>query len=166
MLLSFSVPEMLPYIRSGILAAQDRPEPGRRVKRQTIRRRGPRAEKLLSHAKESAWTHPYDLHLWWKSRTSEREHLGTILGGGRVYPINILHSTVTPPDARPYPILRIDGPTGWRKGDPMIFWSEQTPPGGPFDFEVREDGFDSVEAFRDYFVPNVGDRFEAIFFRW
>lgn len=163
MLLSFSVPEMLPLIRDGIAQARGEEVLGR-VKRQTIRRRGSRAERLLEYAKHAHWTHPYDLHLWWKSRTAEREFLGAVRSS-RVYPITILHSMVVPPNAPAYPILRMDGPRGWRAGDTMIFWSADHG-GESFAAEAFADGFASVEAFRDFFVPNVGDTFGAILFKW
>lgn len=164
MILSFSVPAMLPYIEAGIRQHAGEDVDAERVKRQTIRRRGPRAEKLLGWD-TIAHTQPYDLHLWWKSRTPQRRHLGTIAGGSKVYPITILHSTVEPPDGPPYPIIRIDGPRGWREGDAMLFWSgDYSDPA--FRAEARADGFDSAQAFRDYFVPNLGDRFEGILFKW
>lgn len=165
MILSFSVQTMLPYIRAGVRQAHGEHVGDERVKRQTIRPRGPRAARLLASAREAYWTHPYDLHLWWKSRTPQREHLGTISGGGHIYPITILHSTVISPDKAEYPILRIDGPRGWRVGDAMLFWSPDHG-GDEFAREVLADGFDTVEAFRDFFVPRVGDKFEGALFRW
>lgn len=164
MLLSFSVPDMLPWIRAGIRQAKGEPVSGR-VKRQTIRRRGPRADALLKHAEQASWTHGYDLHLWWKSRTPERESLGVVEGGSWVYPITILHSSIELPGQEPYPCLRIDGPRGWRQGDAALFWSPGNPP-GPFLAEAMADGFDTVESFRDYFVPNQGDVFEGVLFKW
>ncbi|MGD9766814.1 MAG: hypothetical protein AB7U62_04150 [Pseudolabrys sp.] len=47
----------------------------------------------------------------------------------------------------------------------MLFWSPEHG-GEPFEQEARADGFESAEAFRDYFVPNPGDRFDAILFKW
>ena len=164
MLLSFSVPEMLPWIRAGIRQARGEPVSGR-VKRQTIRRLGPRGQMVLDHASRACWTCPYDLHLWWKSRTAERELLGVIAGGCRVYPVTILHSTVEPPGKPPYECIRIDGPRGWRKGDDVLFWSPGDPP-GQFLAEAQADGFDSMEAFRDFFVPKLGDVFEGVLFKW
>ncbi|RAI42812.1 hypothetical protein [Rhodoplanes roseus] len=164
MILSFSVPEMRPMIEAGL--RQMRGEPGDvRVKRQTIRARGPIAERLL------AWdpvgqTIPYDLSLWWKSRTAERAKLGDVPRAAvRVSPIEIWHTTVQDPGAPPRQILRIDGSRGWRAGDAMLFWSSRNR-GAAFEAEVKADGFDTVAAFRDYFVPNPGDRFDGILYRW
>lgn len=164
MMLSFSIPEMRPYVEAGIRQAQGEYVGTARVKRQTIRKLGPRSLAMLERAKDAGWTHPCDLHLWWKSCTSERELLGVIKDVGHIYPITILHSRVEPPDAPPYPVLRIDGPHGWRDGDSVLFWAcGET---GSFANETYRDGFDSVEAFRDFFVPNVGDVFEGALFKW
>ena len=68
MILSFSVPAMRPMIEAGL--RQMRGETvDERVKRQTIRARGPRAEKLLSYD-PICHSIGYDLQLWWKSRTA------------------------------------------------------------------------------------------------
>lgn len=165
MLLSFSEPSMRPYVEAGIRQANGVVVGDLRVKRQTIRRRGSRGERLIELAKNACWTHPYDLHLWWKSRTKEREHLGTISGGSRIYPITILHSFVEPMNRPKYPVVRIDGPQGWRDGDAMLFWSPNYG-GRSFTEEAIADGFNSAEAFRDYFVPNLGDRFDGVLFKW
>jgi hypothetical protein len=163
MLLSFSVPEMLPMVRAGLRQRLEHDVGDERVKRQTIRNRGPRAEMLFKSAGVDG-TIPYDLHLWWKSRTPQREHLGNV-AYPKVYPINILHSRVENTDGTDYPCCRIDGPKGWRDGDAMLFWSPGNEPNG-FTQEAFADGFDSPEAFRDYFVPNLWDRFDAILFKW
>lgn len=165
MLISFSVPQMLPYIQAGIRQRAGENIFGQRVKRQTIRKRGPRAEKLLHCAVAAYWTHPYDLHLWWKSRTAQRAHLGTVAGGSKIYPISILHSNVVPPDSPPYETYRIDGPHGWRNGDAMLFWNPKDG-GRSFEEEAYADGFDSARDFVQYFVPNLGDRFDAVIFKW
>lgn len=168
MLLSFSVPEMLPMIARGIAQVHRAAEEGR-VKRQTIRRRGLRAELLIERASEASWTIPYDLHCWWKSRTPDGYCIGVVpCQHVRVYPITILHSSVEPTHAPDYPCLRINGPRGWRDGDDVLFWSPSDGSGieTAFGREAFADGFDSVEAFRDFFVPNLGDRFEAILFKW
>lgn len=165
MILSFSVDAMRPYIVAGIRQALGMDVGDARVKRQTIRPRGPRAIKMLERAVNAGWTHSYDLHMYWKARApTQCAFLGKIEGGGYIYPITILHSTVEPPGAPSYPILRIDGPNGWRDGDSMLFWSEGE--FNAFSHEVYADGFDTVAAFRDYFVPNVGDRFEGALFKW
>lgn len=166
MIISFSVPVMLPMIRAGLAQREGDISVGR-VKRQTIRAMGPRAVRLLAMARERSNTIPYDLHLWWKSRTAERYLIGTVPAshGISVFHINIVHTEVNNPDGSNYPICRIDGPHGWRAGDSMLFWSPGNEPNG-FAIEAFNDGFDSPEAFRDYFIPNVGDRFDAILFKW
>ncbi|WP_316184695.1 hypothetical protein [Bradyrhizobium sp. SZCCHNRI1003] len=174
MLLSFSVPAMRPYIEAGLRQRRGENIGTARVKRQTIRRRGTRAEKLLAYD-PIGHSISYDLQLWWKSRTSERELLGEVRAGVpcgdrwqgvRVYQLEILHSRVEPVRGEPYPCIRIDGPRGWREGDAVLFWSPGDAPGSAFAAEAYADGFDSPEAFRDYFVPNMGDRFDAILIKW
>lgn len=166
MLISFSEPSMLPYVRAGIRQALGEDVGDARVKRQTMRRRGPRAEQLLEWASKASNTIPYDLDLYWKSRTPEGECLGKIpCSLVRVYPIEILHSRIEPMNREPYQCIRIDGPAGWRQGDVTLFWSPGDEPNG-FCAESYADGFDSPEAFRDYFVPNFGDRFDAILYKW
>lgn len=177
-ILSFSVPEMRPWLEAGIRqrdAQTIRPVAGGmsdsieigRVKRQTIRRRGPRALRLLEWDPNS-FTHPYDLHLWWKSRTAERVLIGVARNAPpmNIYPIHILHGTITPPRSPAYPVVRICGPESWRPRQSTMFWSPGDPPGSPFAEEARKDGFETPEAFRDFFVPNVGDEFEGVLFTW
>lgn len=164
MLLSFSVPEMLPYIRAGLRQRAGEDVGDERVKRQTIRGLGPRNTKLLAERRLDR-TISTDLHLWWKSRTRTREMLG-VVSFPKLFPINILHSRVEYPDGRTYPVIRIDGPSGWRDGDSMLFWSEGDEPGGGFGREVYADGFDTPQAFRDFFVPTMGDRFDGVLFKW
>jgi len=166
MLLSFSEAPMLPYIRAGIRQAQGEDVGTERVKRGTIRAHGPRARKLLEFD-PVGHTIGMPLHLWWKSRTPQRELLGVIPPElVRVYRIEILHSRVLPPAEPEYQCIRIDGPKGWREGDSMVFWSPGCDGGSDFVREAFQDGFDSPEAFRAYFVPTRGDRFDAILFRW
>ncbi|WP_316214325.1 hypothetical protein [Bradyrhizobium sp. SZCCHNR2032] len=166
MILSFSVPAMLPYIRAGLWQLRGKNIDEARVKRQTIRSLGPRAHTLL------AWdpighTIPYDLQLWWKSRTPQRELLGEVnCGRVRVYQIEILHSRIEPVRGEPYPCIRIDGPRGWREGDATLFWSPGDDAASDFAREAYADGFDSPAAFRDFFVPNMSDRFDAILIKW
>lgn len=136
-----------------------------RVKRQTIRNRGPRARMLFAQARDrNGSSIRYDLHLWWKSRTPQRELLGTVCFP-KVWPINILHSQVEPVEGPNYQCIRIVGPRGWRDGAEGLFWSPGDAENG-FTRETYADGFDSPEAFRDFFVPNLGDRFDAILFKW
>lgn len=165
MLISFSEVSMLPYIRAGIRQAHGEDVGGARVKRQTIRGRGPRAEKLLAHDPVGR-TIPYDLDLWWKSRTPEREHLGAIDRRlVRVWPIEICHGRIETGDHAGLSRIGIFGPDGWRKGCSFVSWVRGDRPSA-FADEAHADGFDSPEAFRDYFVPNRGDRFQAVLFKW
>lgn len=168
MLLSFSVPEMLPYIEAGIRQAQGEDIGAARVKRQTIRRRGKRYDAMLAAARRSGWWLPADLHLWWKSRRPERRHLGTIKGVCRIYPVTILHSFTQSPSGPKQTIYRIDGPRGWRDGDgdDMLFWSPGAGEHSGFAQEAFNDGFESPQDFCDYFVPNMGDCFEGALLRW
>jgi hypothetical protein len=173
MLISFSVAEMLPYIRAGIRQASGE-HVIERVKRQTIRTRGARAEKLLAHAGEANWTIPYDLHLYWCSRSPKGKFLG-LVEHVRVYPIEMLHSSVQPADGRPeYQCLKIELPRAFPDSN-WQFWSPQdgglrdgrlAPDANGFARFAYKDGFDSVEAFRDFFVPNRGDHFKGIVFTW
>lgn len=163
MILSFSVKKMLPMIRSGIRQRNGYDIGEERVKRQTFRPRGPRAE-FLFHRVRRDHSIDYDLHLWWKSRTAERHHIGDV-AYAKIWPINILHSRIEYPDGRVVPCCRIDGPVGWRDGDVTLFWSPGDDPNG-FCAEAFADGFDSPEEFRDFFVPKMGDRFDAILYRW
>jgi hypothetical protein len=160
MILSFSLPSMLPFVQAGILQANGEDVGQQRVKRQTIRRRGPLAERLLKHAENACWTIPYDLQLWWKSRTPQRAFLGTVKNI-RFYPILILHSQEEYPDGRVNPVLRISGPDGWREGDAAVFDG-----GKGFEEEVYADGFDGVKSFREFFVPKMSDRFDGVIFKW
>lgn len=164
MLLSFSVPAMLPYIRAGLRQRAGEDVGNERVKRQTIRGLGPRNTKLLAERRLDR-TISTDLHLWWKSRTRAREILGAI-SFPKLFPINILHSRIEYPDGTTILVIRIDGPCGWRDGDAMLFWSEGDEPGGQFEREAYADGFDTPQAFRDFFVPNMGDRFDGVLFKW
>lgn len=164
MMLSFSEPGMLPYVRAGIRQAAGEDVGGERVKRQTIRRRGPRAEQLLAHD-PIAGTTPYIFNLYWKARTPQCEHLGDV-SCVRVVAIEILHSRVEPTDRAPYQSLRICGRRHWNDdGDDTLFWAHGDADSGFCRFAFN-DGFETVEAFREYFVPNFGDRFEAILYRW
>jgi len=164
MILSFSVPPMLPYIRAGIRQATGEDVGSERVKRQTIRSRGPRALQLLEHAKDAGWTHYCDFHLWWKSRTPARQFLGKI-PSKRIYPITILHSYSQISGGPKEPCFRITGPRGWREGDAMIFWDQKNG-GADFENEARKDGFDNAQEFVNYFVPEMGARFEGVLYRW
>lgn len=135
MLLSFSVDYMRPYVEAGY-----RQYLGftvtERVKRQTIRQRGPRANVLLGRADPSL-----SLHLWWKSRTKDRAFIGRI-DCGIVEPIRIANQSGA---------LLIEC-------DDMARLARES-------FALA-DGFESLTAFRDYFVPNMGDVFNGILYKW
>lgn len=165
MLLSFSIPAMLPMIEAGLRQRAGEDVGAARVKRQTYRRIGPRAEKLL------AWDtmchfQPYDLHLWWKSRTKAKRNIGTVDGGSKIYAIDIMHTWMQSPGCPRETIFRIDGPRGWRSGDAMLFWKPGDPADSGFEQEARADGFDNAQAFVDFFVPNMGETFRAALFKW
>lgn len=162
MLLSFSVSAMRPMIEAGLRerAGEALPE-GCRVKRQTIRGRGPQWLRVLA-ASEGGNAHggkvERDLHLWWKSRTKERAHLGTVRGF-EIYPVSISRGrggrggryvTVTFPDRY---IMGL--PTKLR-----IAWAPEL-----FNFACL-DGFESAAAFADFFVPEPGDRFPGVLIKW
>jgi hypothetical protein len=170
MLLSFSVPVMRPWIVAGLQQRLGVDVGDQRVKRQTMRRYGPRAEKLLAHD-PIGHSIPHDLHLWWKSRTAERALLGIAKQGQgdrpiRIYALDIWHTFIAPTRGARIPCIRINGPRGWRDGDAVLFWSPGDSADCGFAREAHADGFDSPEAFRDFFVPNMGDRFGAILIKW
>lgn len=154
MLLSFSVPEMRPMIEAGVRAHNGFDVGSARVKRQTIRKRGPRAEALLAVAREKHWRCPHPLHLWWKSRTKERKRLG-IVSGGLVCPVRIVRSAANRGD---FDISL----TAEQRGI-CFFAFDDNPDAEAF---ARVDGFDSAEAFRDFFVPRAGDVFQGVIFTW
>lgn len=169
MILSFSVDAMRPYLEAGARQALGEDVGGARVKRQTIRRRGPRAEAMLKWD-TICGTHPYDMHLWWKSRTDERALIGAIPNLSpkariRIYPITILHSSVKPVIGEEYQCIKIDGCHRWDKDNSCYFWSPDHG-GDSFETFARADGFETVAAFRDYFVPNRGDVFNGVLYTW
>lgn len=172
MLISFSVEKMRPYIEAGIRQAKGEDVGGARVKRQTIRRMGPRWREIVEVVQRHDFYFPADLHLWWKSRTPQRERLGvigqTIATNIRIYPITIKYRMETfsgEPDA--VPTLWVKGPEGWRDGLRHIFTTDfDSTLDGPVKRVARADGFDSVSEFKDYFVPNLGDVFEGVLIKW
>lgn len=143
MLLSFSIDEMRPMIVNGLKELAGEPVEGR-VKRQTIRRFGPQYMKKFGTAKH---LEGLQLDLWWKSRTPDRFKFGQVTGSAtrliiRRVPIGV---QLEPID----------------KDNPYEIHTEDT----FMDF-VRADGFSSAAEFIDYFVPNEGDVFEGVLFRW
>lgn len=165
MLLSFSIPEMLPMIEAGLRQRGGADVGAERVKRQTIRRIGPRAEKLLAYS-PAHHIQPYDLHIWWKSRTPERRHIGTVDGGCKIFALTIWHTSCQSPGNPREAIYRIEGPHGWRDGDSMLFWRPTYSDDCDADKEARADGFEGAKQFFDYFVPNTEERFNAALFKW
>lgn len=159
MLISFSVPKMLPYIRAGLLQRLGDSIYNERVKRQTIRRLGTRGKQLLLARDPLTHEIPYDLHLWWKSRTPERELIGVVRaenGPARVYQLTIKRYESS---------CEISGESGWRTGLQTLAWYSGDEPNA-FSAETDADGFDSPKEFRDFFVPNRCDRFDAILTKW
>lgn len=152
MLLSFSVDYMRPMIEAGIKQEARKKLPkGTRVKRQTIRARGPVAERLLRRAGS---THHImaALDLWWKSRTKTRAKLGYVMGF-HVYPIVITHLTSGN--------ILIDGlPKG------ALCWPTNQEPDAAFTAFARADGFETAKDFMAYFVPNPADEFIGILYKW
>src|SRR6185369_9072435 len=131
MLLSFSELPMLPYIRAGVRQALGEHVGGERVKRQTIRSYGPRAEQLLRWD-PVGHTIALPLHLYWKSRTPKRERLGVIpCQLVRVYAIEI--------EQQQNLEVRIAGPAAWREGG-AIFWAPDRVGCADFAREAHDDG--------------------------
>lgn len=150
MILSFSHVEMLPYIRAGILQAKGENVGGARVKRQTIRRWGPQAERIMDWPSP---VFPYRLSLWWKSRTKEREFLDVFEAECvQANTVLIEHAK----DGRIWIVL------GAQR---QITWHPEQGDNGLSDFAYA-DGFDSPEAFRDFFVPEPGDVFKGVLYKW
>jgi len=158
MLISFSIPEMLPMIEAGLREREGVNIDGLRVKRQTIRARGDRYVAMLEGGSGRNWNCTHDLHLWWKSRTQERRHLGTIgAATAKAFPIEIRNINGT---------TVMSGPFGWiEKPRLSVSWSPLQG-GEAFKAQAMKDGFASVEDFRDYFAPNPGDVFVGVLFRW
>ncbi len=121
-------------------------------------RRGPRGAALIERARADGWRCPCPLHLWWKSRTKERAFIGKV-EGAECKPLLIVRSQL------PRGPILIGGEAF--KGDHVAyatFLPEE--PNMTADAFARADGFDSVEAFRDFFVPKPGDVFEGVLFSW
>lgn len=144
MMLSFSVPSMRQMVVDGARQRAGENVGDARVKRQTIRGLGPRNRDLLERARANEWRFGYDLTLWWKSRTPQRCLLAEIKRAERMpiflVPIRIEH----------------------RQGCSFFLFVE----GFCIEQLAKDDGFENPEAFRDFFVPNPGDRFEGVLFKW
>jgi len=162
MLVSYSIPKMRPMIEAGLAerAGEALPE-GCRVKRQTIRARGPQWLRVLAASEGGSAKGgkvDRDLHHWWKSRTKERALLG-VVRGFEIYPVAISRGrggeggryiTVSFPDRY---IMGL--PTKLR-----IAWAPEL-----FDFACK-DGFESAASFAEFFVPEPGDRFPGVLIKW
>jgi hypothetical protein len=165
MILSFSIEAMRPMIVAGLRQRRGEVDylgATMRVKRQTVRALGPRNKLLLERAKRAnketgVWALDYDLQCWWKSRTPERELLGDAL---RVHgPIIVMPVTIRRTDV---PRLSVELP------GVMAVWHDllsDIETSGVAEF-AQADGFDTVAAFRDFFVPNPGDQFRGALFKW
>ncbi|MDZ4382827.1 MAG: hypothetical protein U0942_15960 [Parvibaculum sp.] len=159
MMLSFSIPAMRPMIEAGLRqrAGEELPEAAR-VKRQTIRARGPVWQRVLAGTeggRDLGGRVERDLHLWWKSRTKERALMG-VVRGFEIYPV-----TISRDDDAKYVIVQHPG--AYIVGQPTrlrLAWSPEI-----FDFALA-DGFEHAEAFADFFVPRPGDRFAGALIKW
>jgi len=138
MILSFSVDSMRPMIVAGLRQRAGAEVGGERVKRQTVRKRGPRAEMLLAQAAANGGLCRYALHLWWKSRTAERAELGVI----------------AEPPATCWPI--------------SIDLADVRVAGAAVDAHefARLDGFDHLSDMHSFFELDRGDVFYGILFKW
>lgn len=162
MLLSFSHAAMLPMIEAGLASDED----GVRVKRQTIRRMGPRGQALLKHD-PLGHTIPYDLHLWWKSRTAEKRLIGIVACPRiKVWPIHISRFVAEQLDGTTLPVLKVVISWGANRADHVFYHTIGGLGLGGITRIAHADGFDSAEAFGDYFVPNTGDVFDGILYKW
>lgn len=137
MLLSFSVDYMRPYVEAGIRQNNGEDVGAARVKRQTIRKLGPVAKRLIKFGIRPVMP----LHLWWKSRTKEKAFLG-VVPSWRITPVYIANCNGAP-------VIEIDR----RAIDNQ-------------DQFAIDDGFDSLDAFLAYFVPNAGDVFNGVLYKW
>jgi hypothetical protein len=159
MLLSFSVDAMRPMIEAGLRQRRGEDVGGARVKRQTIRATKVRGKIILQAAKANRWRCPYELHLWWKSRTAERAFFGIASGDDVLsLPIFIGHSPM------------IDGGVevclGAEDGAMDIKVGLPGETSGPVTDFARADGFEGIDDFREFFVPKRCSVFEGVLFTW
>jgi len=138
MLLSFSHVYMFPMIVNGLREYAGEPISSVRVKRQTIRKFGTMNQKLFG---DRDYLPVLSLHLWWKSRTPNRYKFGEVTGSGTR--------------------IRIE-----RTQENDILISKLDPPLPElYDLAIK-DGFNSIDSFLDYFVPDLGNVFEGVLFQW
>ncbi len=182
MLLSFSIPSMRPMLLAGLHQRLGDDVGVERTKRQTIRALGgnrPRARNrlLLERAQASgSWALGYDLQLWWKSRTKERSLIGEVVDGSptpiRLYPITIMQRTADMARHDGFAIIvktMVPGFESRAASEVTITWEYRLrPPNAPEELckLAWDDGFDDAYAFADFFVPNVGDRFDGVLIKW
>lgn len=174
LLLSFSLPDMLPALIAGVHQAhgvQDQnltahqtnmwchaltgvyPIEAHHAKRQTIRkydfktgaRRSPYAR-----VEAGFWA-----HIWWKSRTDARRKLGIVIVTDvtRVILDHCRNGDVL------FTELAETGSVTTRANNGVGFSPRM-------DAHARADGFDRWQDMRDYFVPNPGDIFMGVRIRW
>jgi len=167
MLMSFSVPEMRPMVEAGVKQWQGHDVGTARVKRQTIRKLGPKYAPIVeAYANREISSVP--LHLWWKSRTPEKEFIGQVDATISRCSIDrcclALYGefiTVRINPRQPGEDIRLPQQVlTWNLGRAA---DEQFI---AFDVFARADGFNSAREFADYFAPECGDRFEGALFRW
>lgn len=175
-LLSFSIPEMLPNLIAGLDVAgayreegafeahsawartnfgQD-PESAVRLKRQTIREYDPDTSSLRSpYARIKAG---YTAHIWWKSRSAQRRKLGSVPITSITH-VEIKHSMTA---NRKEVMLDIDTGGTVQRFCTAFGWKDQN----AITLFARRDGFNGLEDFRDYFVPKPGDTFRGVLIEW
>ncbi len=140
MLISFSIPEMRPLIEAGIRQAKGEDVGKARTKRQTIRKiSGPTSRYLPLIENPTRWI----LNLQWLDpRNAASYRLGDVPCKSAER-IKIEHK-----------------PTG----DLDVTLIRET---GPFLQElIYADGFDDLNDFVDFFVPNPGDVFNGVLIKW
>ena len=177
MLLSFSIPEMLPAILLGahqadynqdmtpaLVAAQstlNKPLSqlrGVTPKRQTIRRydfENPNLKSPYSRVK------PGDMaDLWWKSRTAERFKIGRAPINSVEY-VKIYRSKQPARHGRAAGSVRLYTPNGH-------VYSHLDAGGNINEITAlaQADGFPSAAEFWDYFAPNPSDTFKGVLIKW
>lgn len=163
MMLSFTIDSMRSKIEAGLRerAVTGFPRPAgyqstEDVKRQTIRFRGPVWQRVLAEAKNGIVER--DLHLWWRSRTKNRERLGTVRGFG-IEPITISREGAfcgIYMQERGLIGALADGSVP-ALPDPGVILAHAF---------ARADGFDSFTDFARFFVPKPGDRFPGALIKW
>jgi len=164
MMLSFTIDSMRPKIEAGLRerAVTGFPRPAgyqstEEVKRQTIRFRGPVWQRVLAEAKNGIVER--DLHLWWRSRTKNRERLGVVRSFS-IEPVTILR-----PSAATCCIqlgnmtleAPADGSISSALPSPLLYVAHSF---------AHADGFDSFKDFVRFFVPGPGDRFPGALIKW